>query len=67
MIEKQETTDKMLTLHEVARLLSVHPNTVRRLVLAGSISAYRISLRGDLRFRTEDVWQYLNRNRVNGD
>ncbi len=66
MLEKRDNSDKMMTLQEVASLLSVHPNTVRRLVGAGSISAYRISVRGDLRFKSEDIWRYLDRNRVNG-
>lgn len=66
MLERRDMSDRMMTLQEVARVLSVHPNTVRRLVGAGSISAYRISVRGDLRFKAEDVWRYLDRNRVNG-
>ncbi|MBI2865519.1 MAG: helix-turn-helix domain-containing protein [Chloroflexi bacterium] len=66
MIERRDNSDRMMTLQEVARILSVHPNTVRRLVGAGSLSAYRISVRGDLRFKSEDVLHYLDRNRVNG-
>jgi excisionase family DNA binding protein len=49
----------MLTVREVARLLHVHSNTVRRLSDHGLIRTYRISPRGDRRFRQEDVARFL--------
>jgi excisionase family DNA binding protein len=45
----------MLTTSEVARLLSVHINTVRRWSNQGILKAYRIGSRGDRRFRKEDI------------
>ena len=45
----------MLTIQEVARLLHVHSNTLRRWTDQGLIKAYRIGPRGDRRFRAEDV------------
>jgi len=49
----------MLTVREVAQLLHVHTNTVRRWSDRGLIRAYRISHRGDRRFRREDVARFL--------
>ena len=45
----------LLTVRDVARLLHVHSNTVRRWSDQGLLRAYRISRRGDRRFRREDV------------
>lgn len=49
----------MLTVREVARLLHVHPNTLRRWSDVGRIRVYRITLRGDRRFRRRDVTRFL--------
>jgi excisionase family DNA binding protein len=45
----------LLTVGQVARLLHIHPNTVRRWSNKGILKSYRISKRGDRRFRKEDV------------
>ena len=52
--------EPMLTVDEVARLLSVHINTVRRWSNQGLLKAYRIGSRGDRRFRQEDVLSFLS-------
>ena len=49
----------MLTTSEVARLLHIHINTVRRWSDRGLLIAYRISSRGDRRFRREDIVRFL--------
>ncbi|MHC1578889.1 MAG: MerR family transcriptional regulator [Dehalococcoidia bacterium] len=49
----------MLTVKEVARLLHVHPNTVRRWSSDGRIKAYRINPRGDRRFKRGEVARFL--------
>jgi len=49
----------LLTLGQVARLLHLHPNTVRRWSNKGVLKSYRICERGDRRFKNEDVNQLL--------
>jgi excisionase family DNA binding protein len=49
----------MLTVREVARLLHIHSNTVRRWSDRGIIRAYPITPRGDRRFRREDIARFL--------
>jgi len=49
----------MLTTRDVAQLLGVHNNTVRRWSNKGILKSYRISLRGDRRFRREDLDSFL--------
>jgi len=49
----------MLTAGEVARLLHIHPNTVRRWSDRGLIRAYRVSKRGDRRFMRTDIERFL--------
>jgi len=51
--------DDMLMPREVARLLHIHPNTLRRWSDQGLIKAYRIGLRGDRRFRRADIASFL--------
>jgi excisionase family DNA binding protein len=55
----------MLTVREVARLLHIHSNTVRRWADQGLIKSYRITTRGDRRFRKEDINDFLSA--LNGD
>ncbi len=49
----------MLTVREVARLLNIHTNTVRRWGDKGILRAYRITSRGDRRFKREDIDRFL--------
>lgn len=49
----------MLTVKDVARLLHVHVNTLRRWSDQGIIRAYRITRRGDRRFKQEDIARFL--------
>ncbi len=58
----------MLTVREVARLLNIHTNTVRRWGDKGILRAYRITSRGDRRFKREDIDRFLTElNRNGGD
>jgi len=56
---ENERMDSMLTLREVAKLLHIHPNTLRRWSNAGRIKAYRITARGDRRFKREEIARFL--------
>jgi len=49
----------MFTTGEVARLLNVHINTVRRWTNRGVLKTYRIGSRGDRRFDQEDIDNFL--------
>jgi excisionase family DNA binding protein len=55
----------LLTVREVGRLLHIHSNTVRRWADRGIIRAYRITRRGDRRFRREDIGRFLAELNVN--
>jgi excisionase family DNA binding protein len=58
----------MLTAREVARLLNIHQNTVRRWSTRGIIPALRIGPRGDQRFFQEDIAHIASElHRNNGD
>ena len=52
--------EPMLTTSDVARLLNVHINTVRRWSNQGTLKTYRIGTRGDRRFRREDIANFLS-------
>jgi len=49
----------MLTTSEVASILNVHINTVRRWSNQGTLKAYQLGPRGDRRFRREDIDEFL--------
>ena len=49
----------MLTARQVAEMLNVHINTVRRWDVRGVLKAYRVGPRGDRRFSREDVALFL--------
>lgn len=50
----------MLTTSDVAHLLNVHINTVRRWSNQGVLKTYRIGSRGDRRFQEEDITKFLS-------
>ena len=56
----------MLVPSQVAQLLNVHINTVRRWSNQGVIKAYRVGPRGDRRFREEDVTDLLHELKTSG-
>ena len=68
MASAQDISD-MMTIREVARLLHVHPNTLRRWSNDGRIRAYRITERGDRRYKREEITRFLEdlNGQGNGD
>ena len=51
--------DATLSVTKAARLLGVHPNTVRAWSDAGRLRYYRINPRGDRRYRLSDLQRFL--------
>jgi excisionase family DNA binding protein len=62
MVHYSNDIDPMLTTSEVAHILSVHINTVRRWSNQGILKAYRIGSRGDRRFRREDIASFFSQD-----
>jgi len=56
--------EKMLTVREAAQLLHIHPNTLRRWSDKGRIKAYRITARGDRRYKRSDLIRFLEEPEV---
>jgi len=50
---------KVLTVKDVASILNVHPNTVRRWEKKGLLSSYAIGSRHSIRFKQEDILDFL--------
>jgi len=53
---------KMLTVKQVAFILNVHTNTVRRWQKDGLLKAYSIGPQRNIRFREEDIMDFLKRS-----
>jgi excisionase family DNA binding protein len=55
-----EKKDSILTTSEVAGLLGIHQNTVRRWSDLGLLRSFRVSQRGDRRYKYEDISSFLD-------
>ena len=58
-MEVKGKNSRMLTTTEVAHLLHVHPNTVRRWANKGLLPSYRLGTRGDRRFKRKEVETFI--------
>ena len=54
--------DPPLSTGDVARLLNIHANTVRRWSHSGLLKTYRVGPRGDRRFKRNDVKKMLEKS-----
>ena len=55
----ERPTDATLSVTKAARLLGVHPNTIRAWSDQGRLRYYRINPRGDRRYRIDDLQRFL--------
>ncbi|MBP8961083.1 helix-turn-helix domain-containing protein [Patescibacteria group bacterium] len=55
-----ENNSKLLKISEAAKLLNVHPNTLRKWDKKGILEAVRFGERGDRRYRKEDIMKLVN-------
>jgi excisionase family DNA binding protein len=62
MVNGNGNGKSMLSTRELARLLNVHINTVRRWSDQGILKSYRIGPRRDRRFSRDDVAVFLSEN-----
>jgi excisionase family DNA binding protein len=54
-----EHMSNMVTVREVARLLHVHLNTLRRMSNKGRVRVYRITSRGNRRYKRQEIVQFM--------
>jgi excisionase family DNA binding protein len=60
MLSQVDPDIQILTIREVAEILRVHPQTVRRWADAGELKYYQFSSKGRRRFMLQDVMAFLN-------
>ena len=69
-METQDTGNtlpaRLLTVRELASFLGVHASTIRRWEREGLLKSYVIGLRRNVRFKQEDVVNFLHRSRKGG-
>ncbi len=61
-MKKKKRLSKLLTIRQVAGILNVHPETLRRWDKKGKLKAVRIGERqgiGDRRYRRKDIERFL--------
>lgn len=52
--------EELLTLRETAKILKVHPNTLRLWDKKGVLKAVRIGVKKVRRYRKEDIEKFIN-------
>lgn len=58
----KKNNKKLLKISEVADVLNVHPNTLRKWDEKGILKAVRIGERGDRRYKREDIEKMMEKN-----
>ena len=51
---------ELFTLKQACEILKVHPNTLRKWDKKGILKAVRFGIRGDRRYKKEDILKILN-------
>ncbi len=64
VMEEETAIPRMLRVGEAAKVLHVHPNTLRKWSGSGLIPSYRIGSRQDRRFLLDDLMDYLRSTSV---
>ena len=59
----EEGKIKLLKIREVAEMLGVHPETLRRWDREGTLKAIIINKRGDRRYKETDVMEFIKNNK----
>ena len=52
--------EELLTLNEAAKILKVHPNTLRLWDKNGTLSAIRIGIKRVRRYKKEDIEKFIS-------
>jgi excisionase family DNA binding protein len=52
--------EELLTLKEAAKILKVHPNTLRDWDKKGILKAVRIGIKKSMRYRKEDIEKFIS-------
>jgi excisionase family DNA binding protein len=60
--ERPAAAETPLSTGDVARLLNVHTNTVRRWSASGILKTFRVGPRGDRRFKKKDVQKLFRKS-----
>ena len=60
---KNKLPQRMLTVKEVASVLNIHPNTVRRWESGGLLESYSIGPHHSLRFKQEDIVDFVDKSK----
>ncbi len=53
--------EELLTLSEAAKILKVHPNTLRLWDKKGVLTAVRIGVKRTRRYKKEDIERFINK------
>ena len=57
---KNGRSNPVLTIKDVSGMLGIHQNTVRRWSDLGVLRSFRISQRGDRRYKYEDIASFMD-------
>jgi DNA-binding transcriptional MerR regulator len=57
---KSGRSNPVLTIKDVSGMLGIHQNTVRRWSDTGLLRCFRVSQRGDRRYKYEDITSFLD-------